>query len=392
MTTEQIAGTATSLSRSDGFSLARFYRDIVGVMVRPNLQLAVIKERLEVWESFVLLFVPFYVSFSFVGGIYFDHDPLPLYSIWFPALFSSAALLLDVATIHWTARLLRGGGTYRGLLSLHGFSFIPKLLLAGTALVVLFLFPSGVLSWAAENPLFALGIVLIVAAPLLIWNLILKVLVIRVAYGIGLGKTIGAIILSAFIFGVLFLFPFFALVGSAHVPFRDLQAYLLPRYDIQNVPEHFDISIPLDRIAFKLRQPLRFELVSVSKRTETAARGKRRAFRFGTHDFKNQELVRIVGLPGDLVEVRGGQVWVNDAPISEEYLVASNPDLTLAPTQVTSGSVYLLPDNRRADLALVPSGVVPLSSISGRPVVPKYPFGWLFWKSEIFRRGTLIPR
>ncbi|HEY3129158.1 MAG TPA: S26 family signal peptidase [Acidobacteriota bacterium] len=392
MTTEQIAGDSASLTKSDGFSLVQFYRDMVGVMLRPKLQLAAIKERLEIWESFVLLFVAFYVSFYYVGGIYFPHDPLPLYSIWFPALFGAAALLLDVATIHWAARALKGGGTFRGLLSLHGFSFIPKFLLAVPALIVLLVFPSGVLGWVAENHLLALGIVLAVAIPLLIWNLILKILVIRVAYGIGVGKSIVAIILSALLFGVLWVLPFLMLVGSAHISFRDLQAYLAPRYDIPNVPGHLDISIPVDRTAFKLRQPRRFELVSVSTKTEAGAKTKRRHFKlFGGADFRNQELVRIVGLPGDRVEVRSGQVWLNGAPAKEEYLVASNPDLNLAPVQVTSGSVYLLPDNRKADLALVPSGVIPLSSISGRLVVSKYPFGWICWKPEVFKHGTLSP-
>jgi signal peptidase I len=56
---------------------------------------------------------------------------------------------------------------------------------------------------------------------------------------------------------------------------------------------------------------------------------------------------RVIGLPGEKVEVAGGRVLIDDKPISEPYLTASMtyamPPLTLGPDEY-----FVLGDNRNA--------------------------------------------
>ncbi|HEV8131550.1 MAG TPA: signal peptidase I [Acidobacteriota bacterium] len=384
MTTEQVASKLTPMI-GEGL-VAQFYRDIIGVLIRPKLQLVSIREREEIWESFILLFIPFYVAFNWVGAAYFDHDPFPLYSTLLPAGAAIALILLDVATLHWAARLLRGGGTYRGLLSVYGFANLPKVLLPGIALILFLLFPSALISFGVSNKVLVLAVGIAAAIAMTIWNFVLKVLALRVAYGMGLGKCIGTLFLSLVFFGILFFPSLFLGSGSMHTSLGSLQPYLLQRYHLSEIPEKFHVSIPLDRIAFRLRSPRRFELVSVTRKTDGDQKHARVHAHLGSPaQFRNQELVRIIGIPGDRVEVRTGQAWLDGAALKEEYIVEPNSELNLEAAQVPPGSVFVLSDNRQVDPAKVPTGLISIDSISGRVAVGKYPFGWLFFKPQVFK-------
>lgn len=57
---------------------------------------------------------------------------------------------------------------------------------------------------------------------------------------------------------------------------------------------------------------------------------------------------RIVGLPGEVLEIRSGKTYVNGKPLEEEYL---NPQLNRFPLnksalRIPDGSYYVLGDNR----------------------------------------------
>jgi signal peptidase I len=56
---------------------------------------------------------------------------------------------------------------------------------------------------------------------------------------------------------------------------------------------------------------------------------------------------RIVGLPGETVEVSGGRVLVNGTPLAEPYLAAPTP-YAMPPTRVGPDQYFVLGDNRKA--------------------------------------------
>jgi signal peptidase I len=55
---------------------------------------------------------------------------------------------------------------------------------------------------------------------------------------------------------------------------------------------------------------------------------------------------RVIGVPGDTVEVKDGAVFINGAPLQEDYIM-NTPNYTYGPRTVPEGHYFVLGDNRR---------------------------------------------
>jgi signal peptidase I len=55
---------------------------------------------------------------------------------------------------------------------------------------------------------------------------------------------------------------------------------------------------------------------------------------------------RVIGLPGETIEVRDGAVFIDDEPLTEDY-VLNTPNYIYGPTVVPDQSYFVLGDNRR---------------------------------------------
>lgn len=97
---------------------------------------------------------------------------------------------------------------------------------------------------------------------------------------------------------------------------------------------------------------------------------------------------RVIGLPGDLIEIRDKQVFRNGEPVAEPYkrhktgltFPASRPGPdgrrdNVAPTLIPPGQVFVLGDNRDYSGDSREWGLVPRSHVTGRAVV-------VFWSRE----------
>jgi signal peptidase I len=60
---------------------------------------------------------------------------------------------------------------------------------------------------------------------------------------------------------------------------------------------------------------------------------------------QNEWVKRIVGLPGDTIEVNNLTVFVNNIPLNEPYIEAA-PEYTLAPYKVPANNYFVMGDNR----------------------------------------------
>ncbi|WNQ09793.1 signal peptidase I [Paenibacillus aurantius] len=84
---------------------------------------------------------------------------------------------------------------------------------------------------------------------------------------------------------------------------------------------------------------------------------------------------RLIGLPGDTIEVRDGKLYRNGKAVEEPYL---NETMTyrMAKVVVPEGSYFFLGDNRNRsnDSHLWPTPFVPASSIIGKAVYRVFPF------------------
>jgi signal peptidase I len=54
---------------------------------------------------------------------------------------------------------------------------------------------------------------------------------------------------------------------------------------------------------------------------------------------------RVIGLPGDTVEVKDSQVFINGIPLEEAYIMAP-PDYTMPATEIPETEYFVLGDNR----------------------------------------------
>jgi len=88
-----------------------------------------------------------------------------------------------------------------------------------------------------------------------------------------------------------------------------------------------------------------------------------------------QDLIkRVVGLPGETVEIRNGQVFINDYRLDEPYIIAPWSD-TRPKITVPEGQYYVLGDNRNnsLDSRSTQVGLIPKSLIVGKAVLTYWP-------------------
>jgi signal peptidase I len=79
---------------------------------------------------------------------------------------------------------------------------------------------------------------------------------------------------------------------------------------------------------------------------------------------------RVIGLPGDRVDIRAGAVWINGKPLIEPYLSeTSDPSENRGPYFVPTGNYFVMGDNRNNSYDSRYWGFVPRSAIVGTPVV-----------------------
>jgi signal peptidase I len=102
------------------------------------------------------------------------------------------------------------------------------------------------------------------------------------------------------------------------------------------------------------------------------------------HDSDTNLIKRVIGLPGDRLEVKGRSVYINGSVFSEDdnyarYLRGGVQDYPLV--TVPEGKVFLMGDNRdySRDARFWKDPFLPVSRIKGRALI-------VYWNSRIFNR------
>lgn len=80
---------------------------------------------------------------------------------------------------------------------------------------------------------------------------------------------------------------------------------------------------------------------------------------------------RVIGLPGDHVEIRERQVWVNDVLIAEPYIQA--PPTYVGDWTVPNNEFFVLGDNRNSSSDSHSWGFLPEENIIGKAMVVYWP-------------------
>ena len=81
---------------------------------------------------------------------------------------------------------------------------------------------------------------------------------------------------------------------------------------------------------------------------------------------------RIIALPGDVVEVKMGMVYVNGSPLDEPY-IKDQPSYTLDPKEIPDNSYFVLGDNRNNSNDSHKGWTVPRQNIVGKAWLSIWP-------------------
>ncbi len=121
---------------------------------------------------------------------------------------------------------------------------------------------------------------------------------------------------------------------------------------------HHGERLLVDKVTYRFRPPERGEIIVFS-----FPKDPRRKF-----------IKRVIGVPGDTVEIRNRTLFINGIPIEEDYIRGPMYQ-PYGPVVVPEGTVWVLGDNRNnsEDSRFPDVGPVPLDLVVGRAVVVYWP-------------------
>ncbi len=152
-----------------------------------------------------------------------------------------------------------------------------------------------------------------------------------------------------------FLFIHGTMVQARVIPSPSMEKTLLIGDHLLVSRFGYDAQVPFTSLHVTLwRNPVRQQVVVF------------RAPLPGSPDF----IKRIVGVPGDKLEIRDGAVWINGRPLEEPYLVGTTPqDERWGPQTVPPGHYFVMGDNRSNSFDSRYWGFLSREAILGTPVV-----------------------
>jgi signal peptidase I len=132
---------------------------------------------------------------------------------------------------------------------------------------------------------------------------------------------------------------------------------MLPTLQLQD-------RILVEKLRPKLQLPLEIGAVVVFRSPEVLVQAG--------YDPKAALIKRVVGRPGDTVEVKEGKLWRNGAPAEPDW-AAEPMDYAMAPITVPPKHLLVMGDNRNASLDSHLWGPLPSSDLIGTAVVRYWP-------------------
>jgi signal peptidase I len=109
-----------------------------------------------------------------------------------------------------------------------------------------------------------------------------------------------------------------------------------------------------------------------------------------THDTYKDFLKRVIGLPGDLIEIKDKEIYVNKNLFNEDYVIHTDKNIipagvrprdNLGPLRVPHDSLFVLGDNRDASFDSRFWGFVDLGKVKGK--VTRIYWSWDEKKSQV---------
>ena len=127
-----------------------------------------------------------------------------------------------------------------------------------------------------------------------------------------------------------------------------------------------DDRLVVEKISYRFNPPERGDII--------VFRAPQKALDAAQVQGKAAYIKRVIGLPGETVEVRDGRVFINGEVLEEDYIQAP-PTYTFAEQVIPADEYLVLGDNRNSSSDGHVWGFLPKDTIIGRAVVRFWPPG-----------------
>jgi len=155
-------------------------------------------------------------------------------------------------------------------------------------------------------------------------------------------KTTLLVILVALVFRYFLIQPFIVVGQSMEPNFQDKE-YLI-----------------IDKLSYKFRQPKRGEVIIFHPPQSP----------------RESYIKRVIGLPGEKVEVKDGKVYINDKLLQESYILKDGKDSIIENNLVAKlgeNDFFVFGDNRNHSSDSREIGPIPKSNIQGKVAIILFP-------------------
>jgi len=158
------------------------------------------------------------------------------------------------------------------------------------------------------------------------------------------------------------MFKTFALAGLLAFGIRTFiaEARYIPSGSMEPTLQIND-HLMIEKVSYHLQKPERGDIV-VFNPTDTLKQ----------ENYHQAFIKRIIGLPGDTVEVKGGHVYINGEVITEDY-IKEIPKYNYGPQIVPDDQYLVLGDNRNNSYDSHLWGFVPRENLIGKAFVRFWP-------------------
>ena len=172
--------------------------------------------------------------------------------------------------------------------------------------------------------------------------------------------SLGAVLTTAITLGIVALLPTFKALSPMYEAAEkgsidDYEARYIPSEAMQPTFEPND-RVLIHKKAYKESTPKRGDIIIFNPVPKLREQNYTLPF-----------IKRVIGLPGETIEIKNGKVYIDNQPIAENY-IAEPPKYTTKPNKIPENSYFVLGDNRNNSHDSNYWGYVPEELIIGKVV------------------------
>lgn len=137
----------------------------------------------------------------------------------------------------------------------------------------------------------------------------------------------------------------------------------------------------LDKVTYKFKEPKRGDIIIFSENESKSTQNNwvkefinNIKYTFKVDENSDRLVKRIIGMPGDTIDIRNGYVYVNDEKLEEAYIKGETANREIKmPLKVGDNKLFVLGDNRPVSKDSRTFGLVDYNQVQGKVNFRVYP-------------------